>query len=371
MEKNQVSIRFLVILFCFFFADEKFAKNTEIRFFNKENYISFESLEKKFPELKSSIDYSTLKGKIKADNGKEISFRIGSLFYIYSKSVEKIKLPFLYKKGKLLLPPDAIEAVFMYLIDRDVSYEFKENSLALQISKPEKNLSEKITLKNLIIDPGHGGKDPGSSDSEGNQEKDITLEAAKALKSHLSGKFPKLNIVLTRSTDIFLELEERSKIANKVFKKKGESIYISLHCNSSLSPEPNGFEIYFLSQTPTTENAREVAILENKFLSGKYGSDVMKIRAGLLSSVVQRRSKKLASFVEKGLEKQLRQRILNRGVKKADFSVLRGSLMPAILVEMGYLSNKNESKLLRNEKFRLKVAKGIAGGLREYANAKD
>ena len=111
--------------------------------------------------------------------------------------------------------------------------------------------------------------------------------------------------------------------------------------------------------------------MENKFLSGKYESDIMKIRAGMLSSVVQRRSKKLAGFIEKGLEKQLRKRILNRGVKKADFSVLRGSLMPAVLVEMGYLSNAKESKLLQKEKFRLKIAEGVAKGLREYANAKD
>ena len=111
--------------------------------------------------------------------------------------------------------------------------------------------------------------------------------------------------------------------------------------------------------------------MENQFLSGKYKNEVMKIRAGLLSSVIQRRSKKLAGFIEKGLEKQLRQRILNRGVKKADFSVLRGSLMPAALIEMGYISNTGESKLLRKEKFRQKIAKGIAEGLREYANAKD
>ncbi|MBE7412198.1 MAG: N-acetylmuramoyl-L-alanine amidase [Leptospiraceae bacterium] len=343
----------------------------QIPFENNQNYISFESLKKRFPELNLSIDYSTLKGKIQGRKKREILFRIGSFFYVYSKSLEKISRPFLHKKGKLLLPPDVVEVIFMYLTEKEVSYSFRENFIDLQISDPEKISSEKISLKNLIIDPGHGGKDPGSSDSSGVQEKDITLKTAKDLKTYLNKKYPNLNIVLTRSTDIFLELEERSEIANQVFRKKGESIYISLHCNSSLSTEPNGFEIYFLSQTPTTENARELAILENKLLSGKYSKDVMKIRASLLSSVVQRRSKKLAGFVEKGLEKQLSPKILNRGVKKADFSVLRGSLMPAILVEMGYLSNSKESKLIQKEKFRIRLLKGIAGGLHDYANAKD
>ena len=221
MEKNKVRFWILTFLISFFFPGEIFSKTTEIRYSNKEEYVSFESLEKIFPQLKSAIDYSTLKGKITGENGKEISFRVGSLFYVYKKSIEKIKSPFYYKKKKLLLPPDAVEAIFIYLIDRDVSYEFKEAGLSLKISNKEKVKAEKISLKNLIIDPGHGGKDPGSSDAQGFHEKDITLEAGKILQTYLEKKFPKLNVVLTRKDDRFLELEDRAKIANKIFKKNG------------------------------------------------------------------------------------------------------------------------------------------------------
>ncbi|EMG20940.1 N-acetylmuramoyl-L-alanine amidase [Leptospira interrogans serovar Icterohaemorrhagiae str. Verdun HP] len=147
-------------------------------------------------------------------------------------------------------------------------------------------------------------------------------------------------------------------------------MFISLHCNSSINEEVNGFEIYYLSQTPSTESARETALLENKILKAKGSPVVKKIQAGMMSSLIQRRSRILARSLESEMKKKLQPQILSRGVKKADFSVLRGSLMPAVLVEMGYLSHEKESKLLQSKSLQVKIAKSIVEGIRGYELAK-
>ncbi|MCE9498976.1 MAG: N-acetylmuramoyl-L-alanine amidase [Leptospira sp.] len=343
---------------------------TSIPFIGKNNYISFGSLSAIFKNLKLKIDYGSQKCRIISDKS-EIRFKLDSLFYVHDSSIEKISRAPVYRNHKLLLPPDLVEAIFIHLIKEDISYEFGKDRLVIDKIIPEEGLSGKMKLKRLIIDAGHGGKDPGSSDAKGYQEKDITLKTSLVLRDFLKKKFPSLKIIMTRSSDKFIELEERSKIANAEALRSKDSIFISLHCNSSISEEPTGFEIYFLSQTPSTEMARELSIIENKVLDNKNTRDVKKIQAGMLSSYVQRSSKKLAVNAEKGLEKWLSGRIVSRGVKKADFSVLRGSLMPAILIEMGYLSNKKESELLRLEKMQLKLSKGIVAGILEYSNSKN
>ncbi|MDV6235976.1 N-acetylmuramoyl-L-alanine amidase [Leptospira ellisii] len=363
MAKNQVHLWWLILLLI---GPWELAATVSIPTHSSERYVRFEDLQREFPSLKSSFNPATFVGAVRHPSG-EIRFRVGSSFYTFHQNIEKISVPVLYKEKDFLLPPEVVEALFVQLMSEDVRYEYKENLLELEILPG----AEKLGIKTILIDAGHGGKDPGTSSPSGSDEKDVALQTAKILKKFFEKVYPEIAVVLTRSDDTFVELERRSEIANRELKKNGSALFISLHCNSSVNEDVNGFEIYYLSQTPSTEAARETALLENRILKPKGGAAVKKIQAGMMSSLIQRRSRILARSLESEMKKKLQPQILSRGVKKADFSVLRGSLMPAVLVEMGYLSHEKESKLLQNKNLQVKIAKSIVEGIRGYELAKN
>jgi len=346
-----------------------FGETVKLPLYGKSNYVSYNDLTPNFPELSTSHKKSTLVTSIFTPQGKLI-FRIGTSFYTIEEKIIKIPKPPLIKDGILYLPIDLVEAIFLNLIAYDFRYKFKENELLVDVPKepiPKRN----INVKAIIIDPGHGGKDPGTSDTSGYFEKEVSLGVAKYLYLYLRKYYPEIRLHLTRKNDTFIELEERSKQANSLLRDTRDSIFVSLHCNASLNEKAGGFEIYYLSQTPSTEQARETALIENKFVGPNSNRVVSAIQSQMLSSVTQRRSKKLADAVELEYGKGLMNTLSSRGVKKADFSVLRGSLMPAVLIEMGYLTNPEESKILKDKNFQKKIARSIIKGIRSYASSKD
>ncbi|TGN20175.1 N-acetylmuramoyl-L-alanine amidase [Leptospira idonii] len=362
-------IRFGFFILFFFTYSGLNAETVKLPLYGKGEFVSFSDLSPLFPELKFQTRESVLVGNLQTPQGK-ISFRVGSSFYTLDGKILKIAKPPLLKNGDLYLPIDLVESVFLNLVSYDLRYRFKDSELLLDIPKepaPKRN----INVKAIIIDPGHGGKDPGTSDADGNFEKNVSLAVGRYLYLYLRKYYPEIRLVLTRKTDVFIELEDRSKQANSLLKDTRDSIFISLHCNASLNEKADGFEIYYLSQSPSTEQARETALVENKFISPHSDANVKAIQSQMLSSVTQRRSKKLAESVEAEYDQGMTGLISSRGVKKADFSVLRGSLMPAVLVEMGYLTNPKESKILRDKNFQKKIARSIIKGIHHYASSKD
>ncbi|EPG66363.1 N-acetylmuramoyl-L-alanine amidase family protein [Leptospira wolffii] len=331
-----------------------------------QGYVSFEEIKKRIPGLQSKFEPATMVGSV-LHSGGELRFKIGSSFYAVNGSLEKTNLPAIYREKDFLLPPEFVEAIFVRLLSGDVNYEFKAGELVFDLLPK----AEKLRLSAIILDAGHGGKDPGTSSPKGLQEKHVSLQVAKILKKFLNKVYPEVRVVLTRGDDTFIELERRSEIANKEIHKGGSVLFVSLHCNASISDDVNGFEVYYLSQTPSTEAARETSLFENRISGKKGGPNYGKIQAGMMSSLIQRRSRLLAVSVESEMKKNLASKILSRGVKKADFSVLRGSLMPAILVELGYLTNGKESGLLADKAQQVKLAKSILEGVRAYELAKD
>ncbi len=224
---------------------------------------------------------------------------------------------------------------------------------------------EKITIKKIVIDPGHGGKDQGAiGRSYKLKEKTVVLDIAKKLKEELShiGDF---EITLTRESDKFISLWRRSDIANKI----GADLFISVHANASRSRRPKGFEVYYLSKA-TDDSARAIAAAENKAIAFEDNSDTNKphyLDATVWDMTLtenRAESQELAGFICKTARKDLRVR--DRGVKSARFYVLKGTLMPAVLVEVGFISNKEEEWKLRSFAYRRKVAKAIAGGILAY-----
>jgi N-acetylmuramoyl-L-alanine amidase len=222
----------------------------------------------------------------------------------------------------------------------------------------------------IIIDAGHGGKDPGAVGKGKVYEKTITLAVAKRIGAIIKQKHPGMKVYFTRSKDVFVELGARTEYANRKLTQEMGGIFVSIHVNASIVPKMTGFETYFLSQNPTNEEARSTAALENDVVilenPGRQKSydDIAQIEALMLTTQIQRESRQLADKIQRAMGAN--KSFPSRGVKTADFFVLRGSLMPATLVEIGYITNKKELTRLIDEQYQEKIARSIAQGISDF-----
>ncbi|HVZ41776.1 MAG TPA: N-acetylmuramoyl-L-alanine amidase [Candidatus Kapabacteria bacterium] len=224
------------------------------------------------------------------------------------------------------------------------------------------------SLSTIVIDAGHGGKDPGALGIENLQEKDVTLAVALALRDQVRARMPGVKVVMTRDDDRFIELYRRGQIANE----HGGKLFISIHCNSMPEkPHPaSGFECYIL-RPGKSDDAASVAALENSVIrfeadQGKYPSRSAEntILASMAQSAFVRYSDKLAREIRHAMRGHTG--IPDRGVHQAGFYVLVGASMPGVLVEIGYLSNRKDWKVLNSRSGREKIARSIAEGIRNY-----
>lgn len=218
-----------------------------------------------------------------------------------------------------------------------------------------------LGIRKIIIDAGHGGKDPGAVGCGGLLEKDVTLAVAQVLAEKLRKN--SFEVVLTRSGDHSLALEERTAIANT---NKGD-IFISIHVNASKSSDKNGVETYILDLTDD-EDAMRLAARENA-TSAASMSDLQDILAGLLNNSKIDESTLVARSVQKSLSAGMQ--LPDRGVKQAPFYVLSGALMPAILAEIAFLTNPDEAERLRRDKYLDRIAQHLADGLEEYVRQRE
>lgn len=216
----------------------------------------------------------------------------------------------------------------------------------------------------IVLDPGHGGKDPGAL-AFGLKEKDIVLKVAKNLAYHLK-KDMNADVILTRDSDHFLPLEERTAIANT----NDADLFISLHINAHPSPEVKGFETYFLNLS-TNDEAMRVAARENA-TSAHQMSDLEDILSDIMQNSKINESSRLAQQVHSSIANGLDTPpyiVKNMGVKQAPFYVLIGAGMPAILIELAFISNPDDARLLADDTFIDKMTGEISRGILEYANA--
>lgn len=328
-------------------------------------------------ELDHSFDMISGKGRLYR-KGHHAVYGIGLSVILVDGGLYKSPLPVRRKDGRVLIPIDAAQKIVQSLqpgvrVNRDrsaVYVGFPDNEDPSSDRKEDAPVTPvKDRIRFIVIDPGHGGKDPGALGKGGIMEKDITLAVSKRLEKELKKAFPDLRVFLTRSNDRFIELSGRTAIANKLLKKSENGIFLSVHVNSALSSRISGYESYFLSQNPTNEDARNTAALENNVIvleekhdGGGTHDDVDYIEAMMITTQIQKESAALASCIQIGLSKKNRT-FSSRGVKKADFFVLRGVLMPAVLVEIGYISNIKEARQLKKEDHQRAVAAGIAEGV--------
>jgi N-acetylmuramoyl-L-alanine amidase len=222
--------------------------------------------------------------------------------------------------------------------------------------------------KVIVIDAGHGGNDPGAIGPNGLKEKDIALEIAYELK-RLFDKDKNYNVILTRKDDIFIPLAERTNIANE----KRANLFISIHCNANINRKVSGFEVYFLSERASDASAFATANLENSVieLEGKPTpklAGIQKMLWSMMQNEYLNESSELSSFISAIAPGRMR--ITNRGVKQAGFYVLRGAQMPAVLVEVAFISNYEEEMKLRNGNFQKAAALSIYEGVLRYYERK-
>ncbi len=217
-------------------------------------------------------------------------------------------------------------------------------------------------IRRIVVDAGHGGHDPGAIGPSRLREKDVTLAMARRLAAKLRGYG--FEVVLTRSDDRFLALEERTALANT---HKGD-LFVSVHANANPRRSWNGVETYFLNVTDD-RYARRLAARENG-VDLSVPSDLARILTDLDAKASADASQRLAHQVQREVCGGVRARVgdvRDLGVKNALFYVLLGARMPAVLVETGFISNRAEEKRLASPRYQDEVAAGIARAVRSFA----
>jgi N-acetylmuramoyl-L-alanine amidase len=248
--------------------------------------------------------------------------------------------------------------------------KFKENNLILTAfiptvpEKPPFSLPQVLGLKikKVVIDPGHGGKDPGAIGYKGLKEKDVNLRLAYLLKKKIETELG-AKVILTRYTDKYLSLEERVDLANR----HRTDLFISLHCNACPSHSLHGTETYFLGLTDD-EYALAVAARENASLNRTRG-ELNDILYSLLAKAKVRESAYLAAEVQKNIIRHLKPKfnpIKDLGVKQAPFYVLIGTDMPAVLVETAFIDHPIEGNYLADGSYLNTLADGVLNGIRGF-----
>ena len=227
------------------------------------------------------------------------------------------------------------------------------NRLVVDLSKNAQNKQYTV-----VIDPGHGGKDPGAIGINNTREKDIALAVGKYLRDELKKDF---NVVMTRDTDEFITLTNRSKISNGV----RADLFISVHINSAENSKLSGMEIFYFSKK-SSPYAERIADFENS-VGAKYGEDtssIVQIMGEIAYNKNQEKSIKLAENLNKDLS--ARMRMTDRGIHGANFAVLRGISSPGILIELGFIRNPEDHRKMTNKTNQRIMAEKIAEHVRKY-----
>ncbi len=224
---------------------------------------------------------------------------------------------------------------------------------------------KKPGLRTIVVDAGHGGMDAGAIGPRGTFEKDINLRAANEL-ARLLKRERGVRVILTRDRDEFVPLNRRADIANAA----NADLFVSIHCNSSLSSKSVGFEVYFLSPEATDRTAEGLARIENSVVAletkAKGGSSRLnELLASMAVYNFLNESSKFAAIICRGVKNK--SNVDRTTVKEADFHVLRGAQMPSVLVELEYLSNPIAELKLRSSRYRGQLLRGVVDGILAYS----
>lgn len=290
--------------------------------------------------------------------GQTLEMRPGSPFLRHGGRVYQLTNPPYLEDGRAWVPA---ELLTRWLPETTGAEEWQVEGRRLTRASPFENEPFRV-----IVDPGHGGRDPGAIGPRGRREKHVTLAVAREIRRALADD-PRVEAILTRDRDTLIALQDRSQLAIE----EGGDLFLSLHANASRARSARGFETYFLSPAET-EEARQVAMRENASVKYERGeespdlNDLEFILADLDQDINVRESSRLAGYTQNQLRPV--HSGPDRGVKQAGFLVLVGASgsMPAVLVEMGFLTNPNESRWLTGDRGQGEVGAAIADAVVRY-----
>ncbi len=302
----------------------------------------------------------------------KIKITANTSFIIINDKAYQLQNNVFQRKEEYYVPLDDLLTLLTQQTNTDYSMDYA--SMSIKLGSVIQNIAivettdldkekKKWQFDTIIIDPGHGGKDPGSVGYKGTKEKDIVLDVSKRLARKIQ-KNLRVKTILTRDEDVFIRLQDRTKFANT---NEGD-LFISIHVNSNESKKPYGFETYLLrpgrNQEAINVALRENAVIElegNKF---EKLTDEQLIQATIAQSGFVQYSEQFAALIQEEIDKRVQSR--NRGVKQAGFYVLMGASMPNVLIELGYISNPNEEKKLNSSSYRDMLATSIYYAILKY-----
>ena len=351
-----------------FDADRKF--DYKVFLLNEPKRLVIDTFDVKVsPEIDKYVDKNNLVTKT----------RLGSVGTDGLRIVFDLQKPAIVKKAFMLAPQSNFGWRFVIDVSIASEREFSskvgskyalsnENSFAGSYSSSSSKSSSKAKTVNkkkiIVLDPGHGGKDPGAIGYSGVYEKNITLAMAKELKVILEKEGYKVH--LTRSTDIFIPLRDRVKIARKY----NADLFMSIHADSAVNRSAKGLSVYTLSETASDKEAAALAERENKadVVAGlnllEHSKEVSDILINLAQRETMNRSSEFASFMVQEMRKSVKLR--DNTHRFAGFAVLKAPDVPSVLLEMGYLSNRTEERLLKQKDYRRKLAVSTSKAVEKY-----
>lgn len=241
-----------------------------------------------------------------------------------------------------------------------------------ELKLPDKFKKDPVDI--VVIDPGHGGDNFGATTADGWREKDLTLKIAKRTKDYLKS-IPGMKVYLTREDDSYLDLDSRTAFANKL----SADLFLSIHINAAEALSASGFETFFLSLKASDDASRKLAMWENLEMSGAQSnqsgelkpefSELELILGDLAQTEHLAESDFLARLVQKNLE-QAMQQTTNRGIRQAPFRVLMTANMPAVLVEVGFLTNEADRRNITTPATQDKIASALARSILQFRDLK-
>ena len=302
---------------------------------------------------------------------KKIKITNQIAFIVVDDSLYQLSSKVVMQNNNYYVPAESFFSIINNL-STSISLRLKTNQISLSrlIEIPKKIVKvdlkkekKKWEFKTVVIDAGHGGKDPGAVGYRGTKEKDIALDVAKRLEKKLI-KNMDIKVVMTRDEDVFLRLSDRTKIANE----NNGSLFISIHTNAAEDRRASGFETFLIgpnkNEYAARVAARENAVLELEDIPGQplTGEDL--IQATIAQSGFAIYSETFADLVQIEIKKRVQSK--DRGVKQAGFVVLARASMPNVLVELGFISNPAEEKKLRSPQYRDQLATAIYRAVEQY-----
>ncbi len=283
-------------------------------------------------------------------NGKKFHFHVGSEYFLDEGRLAAMDQKTRVWQGKVLVA-DSLRAFLAPTT----------HTPSQAISKSQAPVQHRI--RRIVVDAGHGGKDPGAQSSSGLNEKRLVLDVARKVRDELERQG--IEVIMTRDSDVFIPLPGRAEIANRC----GADLFVSIHANASKTRTLRGFEVYTLSEA-TDDFALAVERSENSVM--RFESDQPKILNNQLKTILwdlretanRSESLKLAQFVSSNVDKRVE--ISAKRVKSANFYVLKWTECPSALVEIGYITNRYDLRHLQNPAYKREMAQAIALGILAY-----